>query len=151
MFGKLMRVPDHAMDTYYELLFEGARDPSLAPVEAKRALGRQIVGRFHGEDAARAAEAHFDRLYKEHLPPEEVEEVRLAAELISNGRIHLPALVAEHFGTSRSEARRLLGQGGIRLDGEPLGEEALDLEVGRLDGAVLQVGKRQFRRFVVER
>jgi tyrosyl-tRNA synthetase len=151
MFGKVMRVPDHAMDTYYELLFEGARDAALAPVEAKRALGRQIVARFHGEDDARAAEAHFDRVHKEHLPPEEVEEVRLAAELISNGRIHLPALVAEHFGTSRSEARRLLGQGGIRLDGEPLGEEALDLEVGRLDGAVLQVGKRQFRRFVVDR
>jgi tyrosyl-tRNA synthetase len=150
MFGKLMRVPDHAMDTYYELLSEGPRDASLAPVEAKRALGRQIVARFHGEDAARASEAHFDRLYKEHLPPEQVEEVRLGAELISNGTIHLPALVAEHFGTSRSEARRLLGQGGIRLDGEPLGEEALDLEVGRLNGAVLQVGKRQFRRFLVE-
>jgi tyrosyl-tRNA synthetase len=151
MFGKLMRVPDQAMDTYYELLSEAGRDGSLAPVEAKRALGRQLVARFHGEDAARAAEAHFDRLHKEHLPPEQVEEIRLGAGLISNGRIHLPALVAEHFGTSRSEARRLLGQGGIRLDGEPLGEEALDLEVGRLDGAVLQVGKRQFRRFLVDR
>jgi tyrosyl-tRNA synthetase len=151
MFGKLMRVPDQAMDTYYELLSETGRDGSLAQVEAKRALGRQLVARFHGEDAARAAEAHFDRLHKEHLPPEQVEEIRLGAGLISNGRIHLPALVAEHFGTSRSEARRLLGQGGIRLDGEPLGEEALDLEVGRLDGAVLQVGKRQFRRFLVDR
>jgi tyrosyl-tRNA synthetase len=151
MFGKLMRVPDQAMDTYYELLSEAGRDGSLAQVEAKRALGRQLVARFHGEDAAQAAEAHFDRLHKEHLPPEQVEEIRLGAGLISNGRIHLPALVAEHFGTSRSEARRLLGQGGIRLDGEPLGEEALDLEVGRLDGAVLQVGKRQFRRFLVDR
>ena len=59
--------------------------------------------------------------------------------------------MAEHFGTSRSEARRLLEQGGIRLDGEPLGSDALDLDVGRLEGAVLQVGKRQFRRISVER
>ena len=151
MFGKLMRVPDRAMDTYYGLLSDAGRDSSLAPVKAKRALGRRLVARFHGDEAAGAAEAHFDRLHKEHLPPEHVEEVRLGEEAISNGKVHLPALVAEHFGTSRSEARRLLGQGGVRLDGEPLGEEALDLEVGRLDGAVLQVGKRQFRRFLVDR
>jgi tyrosyl-tRNA synthetase len=151
MFGKLMRVPDQAMDTYYELLSDAGRDSSLHPVEAKRALGRQLVARFHADEAARSAEAYFDRLHKEHLPPEEVEEFRLGKDVISNGRIHLPALVAEHFGTSRSEARRLLGQGGVRLDGEPLGEEALDLDVGRLDGAVLQVGKRQFRRFLVDR
>jgi tyrosyl-tRNA synthetase len=151
MFGKLMRIPDQVMDTYYELLSETGRDRSLPPVGAKRALGRRLVARFHGEDAAYSAEAHFDRLHKQHLPPEQVEEVRLGKEAISNGRIHLPALVAEHFGTSRSEARRLLGQGGVRLDGEPLGEDALDLEVSRLDGAVLQVGKRQFRRFLVDR
>jgi tyrosyl-tRNA synthetase len=151
MFGKVMRVPDPAMDVYHDLLLGKSRDTSVPPVEAKRALARALVARFHGGDAATSAEAHFDRLHKEHLPPEEVQEVKLGADAISNGKIHLPALVAEHFGTSRSEARRLLGQGGIRLDGEPLGEDALDLEAARLDGAVLQVGKRQFRRFLLDR
>jgi tyrosyl-tRNA synthetase len=149
MFGKLMSVPDSAMDTYYELLLGENRDPGQAPVDAKRALARRLVARFHDEAAARDAEARFDRLHKEHLPPEEIEEVTLPAESVRNGSVHLPAVVAEHFGTSRSEARRLLGQGAIRLDGEPLPADTLDLDVADLDGAVIQVGKRQFRRFVL--
>jgi tyrosyl-tRNA synthetase len=148
MFGKLMSVPDEAMDTYYELLLLEQRDRSTAPVDAKRSLASRLVARFHGEAAAEAAEAHFDRLHKEHRPPEEIEQVTLSPALISNGSVHLPALVAEHFGTSRSEARRLLEQGAIRLDGEPLSPEALDLPVSDLDGAVLQVGRRKFRRIV---
>ena len=70
----------------------------------------------------------------------------IRAQDIADGKVHLPALIAEHFGTSRSEARRLLEQGGIRLDGEPVGPDALDIETSRLDGAVVQVGRRQFRR-----
>jgi tyrosyl-tRNA synthetase len=151
MFGKVMRIPDRTMDVYYELLLGEERPRELSAVEAKRALGRRLVGRFHGEAAARPAEAHFDRIHVEHRPPEEVEEVQLGEGLVANGKVHLPALIAEHFGTSRSEARRLLGQGGVRLDGEPLTEAELDIEVARLDGAVLQVGKRQFRRFVASR
>jgi tyrosyl-tRNA synthetase len=150
MFGKVMSVPDAAMDTYYELLADGARDPGLPPVEAKRALGRLLVERFHGREAGQAAEQHFDRLFRDHRPPEEIEEARVSSGLVSNGSVHLPALVAEHFGTSRSEARRLLEQGGIRLDGEPLGPDSIELEAARLQGAVLQVGKRQFRRIVLE-
>jgi tyrosyl-tRNA synthetase len=151
IFGKVMSVPDAAMDTYYELLLGETRDPATAPGEAKRALGRALVARFHGEQAAGEAEAHFDRLHREHKPPERMEEVTLSAEEIGNGTVHLPALVAQHFGKSRSEARRLLEQGGIKLDGEPLGPEALDIEVDRLRGAVLQVGKRDFRRILAER
>jgi tyrosyl-tRNA synthetase len=138
------------MDTYYELLLGQERDSAVAPVEAKRALARALVARFHGEPAAEEAEAHFDRLHREHKPPEEVAEVTLSAELVGNGTVHLPALVAEHFGKSRSEARRLLEQGGIKLDGEPLGPDAMDIEVERLRGAVLQVGKRDFRRILAE-
>jgi tyrosyl-tRNA synthetase len=150
IFGKVMSVPDSAMDTYYELLLGQERDSAVAPVEAKRALARALVARFHGEPAAEEAEAHFDRLHREHKPPEEVAEVTLSAELVGNGTVHLPALVAEHFGKSRSEARRLLEQGGIKLDGEPLGPDAMDIEVERLRGAVLQVGKRDFRRILAE-
>jgi len=136
------------MDTYYELLLGGGRGPGVAAVEAKRELGRRLVARFHGEDAAAAAEQHFDRIHKQHLPPEEIEEVKLSPELVTDGKVHVPALVAAHFGLSRSEARRLLEQGGIRLDGEPLAPDTLDVDPGRLEGAVLQVGKRQFRRLV---
>jgi tyrosyl-tRNA synthetase len=148
MFGKLMSLPDSAMSTYYELLLGASVDGKLSPVEAKRALARALVARFHDEQAAKSAEEHFDRVHKEHLPPEDVQEVILSPTLISDGKVHVPALVAEYFGTSRSEARRLLGQGGIRLDGQPLESDQLDVDVGSLAGAVIQVGRRQFRRLV---
>ena len=115
----------------------------LGPRDAKRALARALVARFHDEAAAAAAEQHFDRVHVEHRPPEEIEEATFASQ---NGQVHVPALIAEVFGGSRSEARRLLAQGGVRLDGEPLGAEDQDLPAERLDGAVLQVGKRRFRR-----
>jgi tyrosyl-tRNA synthetase len=151
MFGKLMRIPDSAMGIYYELLLGGGREPGVAPVEAKRGLARRLVARFHDEEAAARAETHFDRLHKEHRPPEEVEEAALSPALVSDGTVHLPALIAEHFGTSRSEARRLLEQGGVRIDGEPLPAGLLDVEISRLEGSIVQVGKRQFRRILVER
>jgi tyrosyl-tRNA synthetase len=146
MFGKLMSLPDSAMETYYELLLGEGLDQSVPPVQAKRALGRRIVERFWGGDAADEAERQFDRLYKQHLPPEEMEELTVAAAHMTDGKAHLPAVIADGFGISRSEARRQLGQGGVRLDGEPLQGDQLDLEADRLDGAVLQVGRRQFRK-----
>jgi tyrosyl-tRNA synthetase len=148
MFGKLMSLPDSAMGMYYELLLGEAVDGKLSPVEAKRSLARALVARFHDEQAAKSAEEHFDRVHKDHLPPEDVKEVILSPNLISDGKVHMPALVAEYFGTSRSEARRLLGQGGIRLDGQPLESDQLDVDAGSLAGAVIQVGRRQFRRVV---
>jgi tyrosyl-tRNA synthetase len=134
------------MGIYYDLLL-GEAVPKIAPVEAKRGLGRRIVERFHGPEAAEAAERHFDRLHKEHLPPEELEEAVVDAS--GGGRVHLPAVLADHFGLSRSEARRLLGQGGVRLNGEPLGDSDLDIESGRLQDGVLQVGRRRFKRIRV--
>jgi len=146
MFGKLMRIPDEAMPQYFRLLL-GAEVPGGAPNEAKRELGRQIVARFHGEDAARGAEEHFDRLFVRHEAPEEVEEIGLGAYLGEDGAsVHLPLLMAGAFEISSSEARRLLRQGGVKLDGEPLAGEPLDLDPAALDGRVLQVGKRRFRR-----
>jgi tyrosyl-tRNA synthetase len=146
IFGKTMRVPDSAMGTYYELLLGVEANPAMSAVEQKRALARALVERFHGAAAAAEAEQHFDRLHREHRPPEEIEEVELSRGDLANGVVHLPALLADHFGLSRSEARRLLGQGGVRLDGEPLGPQELDVAPDRLDGGVLQVGRRKFRR-----
>jgi tyrosyl-tRNA synthetase len=142
-FGKLMRVPDDVMPVYYELLLDEPFDPSLPAVESKRALARAIVARYHGPDAGAEAEAHFDRLHVERALPDEIEE----AELPPGETVHLPALLRDHFGVSSSEGRRLLAQGGIRLDGEQLGAADLDLPSARLSGAVLQVGKRRHKRF----
>ncbi|MFL5826920.1 MAG: tyrosine--tRNA ligase [Thermoleophilaceae bacterium] len=143
MFGKLMRVPDEAMPTFYELLLDEPFDPDRPAVESKRALARELVSRFHGPDAAREAEAHFDRLHVERGMPDEIEE----APLPDGDSVHMPALIRDAFGVSASEARRLLSQGGVKLDGEPLSPDDLDMPPERLDGAVLQLGKRRFKRF----
>ena len=143
MYGKLMRVPDSAMPTYYALLLDGPPDPALSPRDAKRAMARGLTARFHGEEAARVAEERFDTLHVRRELPEDVEEFAFAGE---DGTVHLPALLAEAFGISRSEGRRLLGQAGVRLDGRAIGEEELDLPAERLDGAVIQLGKRRFKR-----
>jgi tyrosyl-tRNA synthetase len=141
MFGRVMRVPDDVMPEYFRLLL-GAEMPQTGPAEAKRELARRLVDRYHGEGAGEAAEAHFDRLFKEHRPPEDVEEGTFSAD----GEVHLPALLAEQFGLSRSEARRLIGQGGVKIEGEAVGEEELDLAPERLDGKIVQVGKRRYKR-----
>jgi tyrosyl-tRNA synthetase len=143
-FGKTMRLPDAAMDSWFALLAVAPAPEGTGPRDRKRWLARAIVARFHGEDAAREAEAGFDRLFVTHEAPKEVEDFAIAG-----GEVHLPGVIAEAFGRSRSDARRLLAQGGVKLDGEALGESDVDVASERLDGRVLQVGKRHFRRLVV--
>jgi tyrosyl-tRNA synthetase len=148
MFGKLMRIPDEVMGTYYELLL-GEDLPDEEPVRAKRELARRIIERFHDSAAAEAAEAHFDKLHVAHEIPEDIPELALAdADGVNGGDVHLPALIAGVFGMSSSEARRLIAQGGVKLDGESVPPERLDLPAGDLGGRVLQVGKRRFVRLV---
>jgi tyrosyl-tRNA synthetase len=141
-FGKTMRISDEALPEYYRLVMEYEADPmELDPMEAKLALARFIVGRSHGEEAARQAEAHFTRVVREGQAPDEV----LEAAIPDGDPIHLPALLVELLGVgSTSEARRLISQGGVRVNGEPVTE--LDVPRASLDGALLQAGKRQFIR-----
>ncbi|HWM55370.1 MAG TPA: tyrosine--tRNA ligase [Solirubrobacterales bacterium] len=147
MFGRLMRIPDEAMPEYYRLLLGEDLTAERPPNEAKRELGRRIVERFHDAAAATAAEAHFDRLFVHHEAPDEVEEVELGPYLgDGGGTVHVPQLMAGAFEISSSEARRLIKQGGVKLDGEPIPADSLDLAPEALDGRVLQVGKRRFRR-----
>jgi tyrosyl-tRNA synthetase len=147
MFGKVMRVPDEAMPDYYRLVL-GSEPPAGAPPnEAKRALARGIVERFHDAAAAATAEEHFDRLFVERRAPEEVEDLDLEPFVAADGgKVHLPQLMAGAFEISSSEARRLIRQGGAKLDGEPIPPDMLDLDPAELDGRVLQAGKRRFRR-----
>ena len=144
MFGKLMSIPDDVMGEYYRLLLYESLDAGRHPGETKRELARRLVGRFHGDDAAAEAEARFDRVHVRRELPEDVPDVR--AEPGDGGEVHLPALIAEAFGVSTSEARRLLTQGGVKVDGEAIAGERLDMPIADLEGRVLQVGKRRFAR-----
>ncbi len=116
--------------------------PEGDPLEAKLELARFIVRRSHGEDAARAAEDHFTRVVREGGAPEDVAEAVLPAD----GTVHLPALLVEHLEIgSTSEARRMIAQGGVKVNGEVVKE--LDLPREALEGALVQAGKRRFIRF----
>jgi tyrosyl-tRNA synthetase len=108
-------------------------------MEQKLALARWVVARSHGEAAALEAEEHFTRVVREGQAPEQVPEVALPG----GDPVHLPALLVGSLGVpSTSEARRLIAQGGVKLDGEAIGE--LDLPRERLVGAQIQVGKRRY-------
>ncbi|MDX6719904.1 MAG: tyrosyl-tRNA synthetase [Solirubrobacteraceae bacterium] len=143
IYGKTLSLPDAAMAGWYGLLLGECAPAGLSARDAKHALARRLVERFHSAAAADAAAAHFDRVFVQRELPEEIEEARFDG---SGELVHLPALIAESFGRSRADARRLLGQGAVRLDGHTLAGEDLDVVPERLDGAVLQVGKRGFRR-----
>jgi tyrosyl-tRNA synthetase len=139
MFGRTMRIPDSMLDEWYRLVAE-APVPEGDPMEAKLALARSIVARSHGEEAAGEAEEHFTRVVRRHELPEEIPDVALPP----GDPAHLPAVLGEAFGISTSEGRRLIAQGGVRIDGEVVHE--LDLPRERLAGAVLQAGRRRFAR-----
>jgi len=145
MFGKLMSIPDETMEQYYRLLLSRHLDPAAHPAEAKRELARSLVERFHGADRAAAAEGRFDQLHVRGELPDDVEEAVVRADG-ADGAVHLPEVLAEHFGLSRSEARRLIDQGGVRIGGSAVEPGTLDLPPAELDGQVLQVGKRRHAR-----
>jgi tyrosyl-tRNA synthetase len=141
MFGRTMRVPDSMLDEWYRLVWEREL-PEGDPLEAKLALARFIVARSWGEEAAREAEAHFTRVVREGQAPEEVPE----APLPEADPVHLPAVLVDNLGLgSTSEARRLISQGAVRVDGEVVSD--VDVPREQLAGALVQAGKRRFVRF----
>jgi tyrosyl-tRNA synthetase len=146
MYGKTLSVPDEALSQWYTLLLGRDVPAGESPRDAKRALARAIVERFHSPEAAAEAEAEFDRVFVSHALPTDIEEYVVRP---LNGGVHLPELIADAFGGSRSDARRAIAGGGVKLDGSPLAPDVLDLPSGELDGRVLQVGKRRFRRLRV--
>lgn len=143
IYGKTLSIKDTSLADWYWLLLGSAPDPGLSPRNAKRALARALVSRFYDPAAAVAAEQHFDRIHVRGELPDDVPEVSCA---VQDGVVHLPLLLARAFGVSTSEARRSLAQGGVRLDGVPVGEGTLDVPAEQVDGKVLQLGKRRFAR-----
>lgn len=158
MFGKLMSIPDELMLTYLSLVsdaglrevqaFEsGLADGSYHPAQAKRDLAERIVRLYHGATAASAARAEFDRVFREKDRPETIPEVPLPAAAVRDGRVWLPRLLTETgLVSSNGEARRLIEQGGVRIDDVVTTDPSTEIEAGDLAGAVLQVGKRKFLR-----
>jgi tyrosyl-tRNA synthetase len=144
-FGKTMRLPDELLPDYYRLVMRSDENPLVGdPMGAKLRLARFIVGRAHGEDAARGAEEHFTRVVRERQAPNEIPEVPLA---VDRDPVHLPALLYEAgLVTSTSEARRLIEQGAVKIDDVVVRE--LDVPLRRIVDSVVQVGKRRFVRFV---
>jgi tyrosyl-tRNA synthetase len=136
-FGKVMSIPDSALEQWWRLTLD--RDPPGGdPMESKLALARGIVELYHGEEAAERAQAHFTRVVREGLPPQDVRRMQLPP----GDSVHLPALLASAFGLSTSEARRLIGQGGVRVNDTVVTD--LDVPRATLEGAVLQGGKRRY-------
>jgi tyrosyl-tRNA synthetase len=139
MFGKVMSIPDTALEQWWAMLAEGPHPED--PMEWKLELARRITDRWHGPEGAKEGEAHFTRVVREGGAPEDVPELPLP----EGDPVHLPALLVDGLGVaSTSEARRLIQQGGVKLNGEPAA--GVDLPRAALAGALLQVGKRRFAR-----
>jgi tyrosyl-tRNA synthetase len=160
MFGKLMSLPD-GLIAKYELLctdlgaadnervVAGLANGSIHPNAEKRRMARTIVERYHGQGSGDAAEAAFDKVFKEHATPDDIREVALPADVVTDGTVWLPkALVAAGLASSNGEGRRSIEQGGVKIDGEPVGPRALEIPVERLIGRVVQVGRRKFAKIV---
>ena len=141
MFGKVMSIPDAALSNWWELVGGGGEHP-LEPMEWKLELARRVTGRWHPEGGAEEGEAHFTRVVREGVAPAELPEHPLP----DGDPVHLPAVLASAFGLSTSEGRRLIAQGGVKLDGTAV--EGLDHGRDALEGRVLQAGKRRFARLV---
>jgi tyrosyl-tRNA synthetase len=160
MYGKLVRIDDGLIPEYRMLTLDFFRDPSeaervamgladgsLDPWQEKRRLAREVVELYGGAGEGDRAEARFDLVHKDRLIPDEVPEAEIPAEAIRAGSVWLPRLlVALELAGSNAEARRLIEQGGIRLDGEPVPAAETEIGVAELRGKVLQAGRRSFVR-----
>ena len=157
-FGKLMSIPDGLIVRYLRLaagldpaeadaVEAGLAAGTLLPMDQKRRLAREIVDTYHGAGEGAAAEERFDRVHRDRQVPEDVPEVPIPAEALESGTVWLPRLlVALGRAASNGEARRLVEQGGVRLDGEVVDDPARELRSEDLRGRVLQVGRRWFAR-----
>jgi tyrosyl-tRNA synthetase len=162
MFGKLVRVPDERIADYRRLTLDFFTDPaesdrvaaglasgSLDPWAEKRRLAREVVELYHGAGTGPEAERRFDAVHREGAVPEDVDEVTIPPEAVRDGRVWLPRLlVSIGLSTSNAEARRLIEQQGVRLDGEPVADPDSEVAVADLRGRVVQVGRRSFVRLM---
>ena len=156
MFGKTMSIPDGLILKYFELVSSKApeeiaeiekriKEPSTNPSHLKRELARDIVAQYHNEDAAGGAEAHFDRIHVERDIPDDIDEV--AFDGGDSGLWVVKALADTGVCKSSSDARRMIKQGAVSVDGAKIADMNLNLEAGSV--YTIKVGKRRFIRIRV--
>jgi tyrosyl-tRNA synthetase len=159
-FGKLLSLPDELMPRSFTLttgwhpdrideVTTALADGSLAPVDAKRLLGRTVVDLYHGEGAGEAAQAEFDKVFRSHDMPDEIAEFVIPAAELRDGRIRLANVLHLAFPKavpSNKEGTRKIQQGGVRLDGQVVDDPELEVTPAAVDGATLQLGKRNWAR-----
>ena len=160
MFGKLMRIPDGLIAKYFLLCTDldpeevgrieaGLADGSLHPNEQKRRLAREVVGLYHRAGAGERAEERFNVIHRNQEIPADVEEVQLPADRTrgEGGLYWLPRVLCDlGLASSKSEARRLIEQGGVRIDGDTVRDPEAEFRDDELRGKVIQVGRRKFVR-----
>jgi tyrosyl-tRNA synthetase len=143
IFGRTMRIPDETIPTWSALLgIDLSRWPESDPRERKRALARSLCDRFAGLGAGEQAQEAFDRVFRDKAIPDEIPEHALE----DGDQVHLPAVLASAFGVSRSDARRAIEQGGVRVDGEVWPAGSFDADRDQVVDRALQMGKRRFVR-----
>jgi tyrosyl-tRNA synthetase len=159
-FGKTMSIPDQLLEEWFALalpmeagdLDRAMRIARVDPYAAKRELGRRIVALYHGDDAAASAEAHFDRLFREHAAPDDIAVVRisLADDSIRydpDRGVWLPGLLAAAgLAASNTEAVRLIQQGAVSVDSHRITDRNAAVPAAPGTGPLLQRGKRHFVR-----
>lgn len=145
MYGKLLSIPDELMPEYYTLLLNSELDPEEHPRDAKRKLARAIVAEYHSEDDALTAEAEFDKKFAKVSDTDELRKLAIPTSLkpehIRDDRVQLPALLADTFGMSRSDARRHIQAGAVKIDGEKISDTECSEE--EIQAALISVGKRK--------
>lgn len=158
IFGKIMSVSDDLMIRYYELLSDmplneleslraRVKNGSIHPMEAKKQLGREMVARYHGATAAAQAEENFVRRFRDNQTPDDMPEIVLAAD---EGKTLLCKVLAQSdLVKSNSEGRRAVQQGGVKVNGEKVSDE--NLEIVCSGEYVIQVGKRRFAKVRFEK
>ena len=159
MYGKVMSIPDHLMIRYFELVTDvslneidqikiNLQNDNLHPQDAKKKLAREIVKLYHGQNAALIAEEEFEKVFKKKLYPEEMKELVLKKDNLEEGKIRLIKLIVlSGLVNSKSEARRLIEQGGVKINGEKVDDPNLDLTVR--EGMVVKIGKLNFVKLVI--
>lgn len=141
IFGKVMSISDELMMQYYELLTSEdlAQVKAMHPMTAKKNLARILTARFHGEEAGKKELENFEQVFSKKELPKDLPSIN------ANGQTYVSIILAANFAKSKNEARRLIMQGGVKLNGEKVLEEGLV----NFDGeAVLQVGKKNFIKLI---
>jgi len=160
MYGKLMSIPDGLIVKYLrsctplskpqvDELEEWLANGSFAPMEAKRLMAREVVDLYHGPGEGATAEQAFNRVHRDRELPEAVADVPIPPGAVRDGRVWLPRLLVElGQAASNSDARRRIGQLGVRIDNEAVSDPDIELPFDELHGKILQVGRRWFGRLV---